>query len=220
MDKFRSWTGTFLLAILAGISIGIGCVIYMTQENAVIGSFLFSVGLMTVLVFRWNLFTGKMAYISYRDPQKVLWLILIWLGNLLGTFLLSVVMSVTRQGAKLHEKAVHLAEIKLGDNLLSLFILGIFCGLLMYVAVEGYRSNPHPVGKYLGIIFSVMVFILSGFEHCVADMFYFWMAGVLGDGFLSLVVITLGNVVGGAGCAALHRLSGRLIEEPEPAKAE
>lgn len=220
MDKFRSWAGTFLLAILAGISIGIGCVVYLSQENAVVGAFLFSVGLMTILVFRWNLFTGKMAYISYRDPQKVLWLFLIWLGNLLGTFLMSAVMSVTRQGAKLHEKAVHLAEIKLADSYPSLFILGIFCGLLMYVAVEGYRSNPHPVGKYLGIVFSVMVFILSGFEHCIADMFYFWMAGVLVNGLPCLAVITLGNAVGGAGCAALHRLGGRLIEEPQAAKTE
>ncbi|WP_085832655.1 formate/nitrite transporter family protein [Clostridium merdae] len=220
MDRIRTWAGTFVLAILAGISIGIGCVIYMLQENPVIGSFLFSVGLMTICVFRWNLFTGKLAYISYRDPKKVFWLLVIWLGNLLGTFLLSVAMSATRQAGKLHEKALHLAEIKLGDNLLSLFILGIFCGLLMYVAVDGYRENPHPVAKYLGIVFSVMVFILCGFEHCVADMFYFWMAGALGKGLLSLVVISLGNIVGGAGCAALHRLGGRLIEEQQPAKAE
>ena len=53
-------------------------------------------------------------------------------------------------------------------------------------------------GKYLSLFFGVMVFILCGYEHCVADMFYFTAAGVWSvDTVLRLVVITLGNAVGG-----------------------
>lgn len=220
MEKIRSWAGTFLLAVLAGISISIGCIIYLTQENHVVGSFLFSVGLMTICVFRWNLYTGKVAYISYRDPQKLLWLFIIWLGNLAGTLAASAAMLATRQAGRLREQVLNVVQPKLGDSYLSLFLLSVFCGILMYLAVEGFRSNPHPAGKYLAIIFSVMIFILSGFEHCVANMFYFWLAGMTGKSMVCLVVMTLGNTVGGAGIAWLHRTAGRLIEETQTAKAE
>ena len=54
------------------------------------------------------------------------------------------------------------------------------------------------MGKYLSLFLGVMVFILSGFEHSVADMFYFWMAGNwAGDAIIRLIVITLGNAAGG-----------------------
>lgn len=56
---------------------------------------------------------------------------------------------------------------------MSLFILGIFCNLLIFVAVDGFKENPHEIGKYLSLFFGVSVFIICGFEHCVADMFYF-----------------------------------------------
>lgn len=220
MEKIKSWAGTFLLAVLAGISISIGCIIYLTQENHVVGSFLFSVGLMTICVFRWNLYTGKVAYISYRDPHKLLWIFMIWLGNLAGTLAASAAVLATRHAGRLREQVLNVVQPKLDDSYHSLFLLSVFCGILMYIAVEGFRSNPHPAGKYLAIIFSVMVFILSGFEHCVANMFYFWLAGMTGKSMICLVVMTLGNTVGGAGIAWLHRTAGRLIEEPQTAKAE
>ena len=88
--------------------------------------------------------------------------------------------------------------MKLDDSLLSLFILGILCNIFIYIAVEGYMRNPHELGKYLSLFFGVMVFILSGTEHCVADMFYFWMAGAWNaKAILCVVVISLGNAVGG-----------------------
>ena len=48
---------------------------------------------------------------------------------------------------------------------------------MIYIGVEGYRSNPHELGKYLALFFGVCVFILCGFEHCVANMYYFTMGG-------------------------------------------
>lgn len=81
---------------------------------------------------------------------------------------------------------------------LSLFLLGVLCNIFIYIAVEGFNQNPHQLGKYLSLFFGVMVFILCGYEHCVADMFYFTVAGVWSvDTFLRLLVITLGNAVGG-----------------------
>ena len=50
--------------------------------------------------------------------------------------------------------------------------LAVFCNVMIYIGVEGYRSNPHELGKYLALFFGVCVFILCGFEHCVANMYY------------------------------------------------
>ena len=87
------------------------------------------------------------------------------------------IATLTRAGAGLAEKAAGLCEVKLSDSFVSLFFLGILCNILIYIAVEGYGKIQHETGKYLALLFGVMVFILCGTEHCVADMFYFWMAG-------------------------------------------
>ena len=64
--------------------------------------------------------------------------------------------------------------------------------------MEGFNKNPHEAGKYLALFFGVAVFILCGFEHCVANMFYFSMAGMWsGRAVLYLLVMTAGNAVGG-----------------------
>ena len=88
--------------------------------------------------------------------------------------------------------------MKLGDGLMSLFFLGVLCNIFIYIAVEGFKNAPHDAGRYLALIFGVMGFILCGTEHCVADMFYFWMAGAWGGRAAACVlVITLGNCAGG-----------------------
>ena len=52
----------------------------------------------------------------------------------------------------------------MNDDLLSIFILSIFCNILMFIAVDGFKNNPHEIGKYVGIFLGVTVFILCGFE--------------------------------------------------------
>ncbi|MGL6221297.1 MAG: formate/nitrite transporter family protein, partial [Lacrimispora sphenoides] len=60
---------TFVNAIIAGIAISIGGVIYLTLENHIAGSFLFSIGLFTIYTFGFNLFTGKVCYIVNEKPS-------------------------------------------------------------------------------------------------------------------------------------------------------
>ena len=81
---------------------------------------------------------------------------------------------------------------------MSLFFLGVLCNIFIFIGVDEYKNNEHICGKYLAIILAVMGFILIGSEHCVADMFYYNMAGSYSfDIFLRLLVITIGNAVGG-----------------------
>ena len=176
-------------------------------ENKVIGAAAFTVGLFVICTFGFHLFTGKVCYVLQNDRDYAIDLPVIWLGNLIGTGLTAGIASLTRIAPAVREKAISLCQIKLNDSLFSLFLLGILCNILIYIAVDGYKSNPHELGKYLSLFFGVMIFILCGTEHCVADMFYFWMAGLWsGRAILSVLVITLGNAVGGVLFATLHQV--------------
>lgn len=187
----------FLLAILAGAAISFGGTVFLSLESKVLGSLFFAIGLFMVCTLKLNLFTGKACYLPGKKPVYVAFLCLVWVGNLVGAQLVATLLKLTRVGPVLVEKAIGICQIKTDDTLISLFILGVFCNIMIYVGVESHMANEHQVGKYLGIIFGVMVFILCSYEHCVADMFYFAMAGWTPRAFACTLAITLGNVAGG-----------------------
>ncbi len=189
---------TFVFAVLAGLSISIGGAVFLASDSKVVGAIFFTVGLFAVCTFGFNLFTGKVCYVFERDASYALDLPIIWLGNFCGAVGTAALLSLTRMGPALKEKAAALAQVKLGDSPLSVFILAIFCNILIFIAVDGFNKNPHQLGKYLSLLFGVTVFILCGFEHCVANMFYFamgeaWSLKTLGY----LLIMTAGNAVGG-----------------------
>lgn len=189
---------TLIYGILAGISIAIGGTAFLSVESKALGALLFTVGLFTICTFGFNLFTGKVCYVFERDRDYAMDLPVIWLGNLCGTWLTAFVESQTRIGPALAERAHALCQVKLDDGIPSVFILAVFCNILIFIAVDGFNKNPHELGKYLSLTFGVTVFILCGFEHCVANMYYFSMAGMWSVKTLGYVlVMTLGNAVGG-----------------------
>ena len=102
------------------------------------------------------------------------------------------VLNTRIQGIR--ENAVGICETKLADGPLSIFLLAIFCGILMYIAVDGFREKENPLILFI----CVSVFILSGFEHCIANMFYFSIAGAWSlKTIVYLIIMTLGNSLGG-----------------------
>lgn len=189
----------FVLALYSGLCIGIGGTVYLSVDNSVIGGIFFSLGLLTILIFGFNLFTGKVGYIVTNKPSYLLEVFTVWLGNFAGTYLFALIIRGTRIFTKISEKCSAIVEVKQNDSYLSLFILGIFCGMLMFIAVDTYKKNHKEQGFLccLVAIFCVVVFILSGYEHCIADMFYFALTGKVGACFVPLIVITLGNALGG-----------------------
>ena len=193
MEKFR----IFLSSILAGMAIAIGGIANLTLENKVAGAIFFTAGLFTVCVFGFHLFTGKVCYVFENKAGYIIDLAVIWLGNLAGAVITGFLILQTRISG-INEKAITMAANKLSQSPLSVFILGIFCNIMIYIAVEGYRSCKHEIGKYLAIFFGVTVFVLCGFEHCVANMFYLTMANAWDQkALLFLLINTAGNIVGG-----------------------
>ncbi len=199
----------FIYAVLAGAAISVGGAVYLSLDNKIVGALLFTVGLFAVCVNGFNLYTGKVAYVFDNKPKYLLFLLNCWVGNLLGTWLVAALLSLTRAGAAMAEKAAGLCETKLADGPLSIFILAIFCNMLVCLAVDGFRFNQHEIGKYIGLFLGVSVFILCGFEHCVANMFYFSMGGCWSvHTFVWLLIMTAGNSLGGVvlpGCRKLRR---------------
>ena len=193
----RKTLDIFLRSFLTGIAIALGGTVYLSCENKYLGAFLFGTGLFVILSFGFSLFTGKVGYAVENRLSYIPELCLIWLGNLAGTAAAAGLLLNTRISG-IGESAKSMCSLKFSDDLLSVFILACFCGLLMFIAADGYKVITNPVGQMLAVFLPVVVFILSGFEHCVANMFYFtiaraWDAKAVGY----LLVMTLGNAAGG-----------------------
>lgn len=185
----------FCRAVMAGLGIAMGGIVYLSVENQVIGAFLFAIGLYAIVLNGLFLYTGKVGYLVVEEKKKeyLLLLLVTWLGNLVGTALGAFGASNTRISG-IVSKAESICAVKMGDNPLSIFILAVFCGILMYIAVDGYKEKGNPVILFLG----VSVFILSGFEHCIANMFYFSLAGAWSvKAIVYLLIMTIGNSIGG-----------------------
>lgn len=196
----------FSSAVLAGMCIGLGAMVFLSLENRIVGAMLFTIGLFCVCSFGLNLFTGKVCYAPENGFKSACALPVIWLGNLVGTGVTALMIMLTRTDV-IAAKASELCSVKLNDSLLSLFLLGVLCNIFIYIAVESFKSNPHELGKYIALFFGVMAFILTGTEHCIADMFYFHLSGWNPDVLLRVLVITLGNSAGGIAIRSLHRFA-------------
>lgn len=205
----------FLYAIMAGAFIAMGGVVFLSLDNKIVGAFMFSLGLFAVCTLKYNLFTGKVGYLFCNYVKTYLpWCLMVWVGNLVGSIIVAELVRLTRIAPGIIEKSTKLVQVKADDSLISLFVLGIFCNIMVVHAVDQYLNNPHEVGKYLGIVMSIMVFILCGFEHCIADMFYIQMARMWNSQtIIALIVITLGNVLGGILIPTMRKINTKLKSE-------
>lgn len=195
-DNINKFFKLFIPSILAGISISLAGFIFLSVDNKYLGSVLFTLGLFLVCTRSYNLYTGKVYYC--KTIQNIKDLLIIILGNFIGTNIIGLLLRCTRYATSLTTKANSIIDIKLSDNLLSLFILAIICNVFIFVAVDGYKKSKDNVSKYLSLFFGVIGFVITGTEHVVADMFYFAVAGnYTSKAFIVLLIVFLGNTVGG-----------------------
>lgn len=173
---------------LASLCICIGCcvnIMCIHKGNAFAGAFLFSVGLLTICYYKFNLFTGKIGYVVYEKNFLEVFIILVC--NLLFSYVTGLLCSLIIE-VPVVEK---MCEAKLLQKPVETLIKSFFCGVLMFVAVDLFKKNTR-----LGILMCVPVFILSGFEHCIANMVYFGM--VKSTDFVPFLLLNIaGNTVGG-----------------------
>lgn len=193
----------FLKGLLAGIAISFGGLVYiMTRKligNAVLGAYLFSIGLILVCNFGYFLYTGKICYLidelkNKTRPNYIIQLILGYLGNVIGALIFGLTCKLVLDMPDFVETMI---SDKVNDEWYSLIIKGIFCGILIYLAVEGFKKSKTDIGKYVILILCVGTFIVCGFEHSIADAFYFSLSENFLETIPALLLITLGNTIGG-----------------------
>ena len=178
--------------IAAGIVISLGGGVFLACENRVVGAVLFSVALLCICMKSYSLFTGKVGFLPHSHTKKD-WvsLLLALAGNAVGAALGGLALRYALPS--LGTAAETLCSAKLAQGALQTLIRGGFCGLLMYLAVSIWRERQTP----LGVLFCIPVFILSGYEHSIADMFYFAAAGQISWPVLAFLGLTvLGNSLG------------------------
>ena len=183
----------FLRAVLAGIAIGLGGCIFMgmvTSEYKWVGAILFSIGLLTVFTFGLDLYTGKVGYAVDNKPSYIIDLVVIILGNFVGALIIGYMIPMSDAAQVLLVDA----RLDVDIDWWRVFCKGVFCGMLMFIAADFYKTRK----SYLATFVCVPVFILAGFEHSIADMFYFCAAGEFTlDAFLFILTVIAGNAVGG-----------------------
>ena len=198
-----NYSRTLINAILAGIFIGIAGTVYLSIPQPVTGALFFGFGLLTIINFKFKLFTGAIGYFATVTRatlvSRIIELIIIWAGNVAGCYLVGTLIRNSRSFAAISARVANICAIKNADSPASWLILSFFCGILMYTAVEtSGRQQLAPVYRVAAVFLCVAVFILSGFEHCIANMYYYTAAGAWNStAFAAIAVMTLGNTLGG-----------------------
>lgn len=198
---------SLLLSTAAGVMIGIGGTVNLVlsaQGKNVEGAVFFAVALLTICYLGLHLFTGRVGNIvnSENFTQDLILLGTCIGGNLIGTALAGVICGESTPA--IIETAHNMCISKLDRAFVSTVTSAFMCGILMYVAVTVYKEK----NSIAGILFCVPVFILSGYEHSIADMFYFFAAGnVGGDMAVFILTVILGNALGGMFLPTLRKLA-------------
>jgi len=189
-------------SFLSGLCIAFGATVYLMclsfgSNFRFLGAFLFGIGLFTIIHFGFWLYTGKVGKVLDNKPKHILDLIVCLIGNFLGVAFVSGLMLLTRQAETLKEIAAPIVEAKQNDAPYSIYINAVFCGIMIYLAVVGHEMCPYSLGKVLFASLPIVLFIIVGFDHCVANLSYYMYAGSYSwKGVLYFLLMILGNASG------------------------
>lgn len=239
----KSTSMTLSLAIMAGVFIGLAFIFYITvttgsgQSNwglsRLVGGLAFSMGLILIVICGGELFTSSvLSSISWANKQITLGKMLstwgkVYVGNFIGAMFLIVIVSSAGLYQLDHGQwglnALNIAQHKLHHTTLQAFSLGLLCNLLVCLAIWLTFSSTNALTKAVMTIMPVAMFVSTGFEHCVANMFMvplgiviqhfapeiFWTQigvpqaqyadlNIMNFISLNLIPVTFGNIIGGA----------------------
>lgn len=182
LNKRQEFFKLAKLSILAAILIALGGTAYLRISDKIIGSAMFSIGLYAVIELKANLFTGKVGYIN--NKKKLIDGAFILLFNIFIALICGIIY-------RYNFGIASSVATKLDKNIFKLFVDSVICGICIYLAVEGGKTNK------VMVLLGVMVFILVGAEHCVADAFYLGASETITWINMSrLLIVILGNSVG------------------------
>ncbi len=171
-------------SVIAGILIGLGVIINTLSGIPELGAMFFSFGLLTIIELGLPLYTGKIGFYDLtKEKSKFLFVVLI--GNLIGIIFCTFTYGIMNPDfiTMLQAKA----QIKFSKDFVDMVIGGIFCGGLIHFAVKAKN--------YIITILAIMIFILIGAEHCIAD-FPYLLVTTEPINWLKFLMIIVGNSLG------------------------
>lgn len=177
-----------ILSIFAGLSISFGAMFYLIIPNQYFASAIFSLGIILVMTFNFKLFTGVIPK-QFQSNQSLSTNIIIYFGNILGAMIGSVFALSSSKSSLIIQRAFTIIENK--TNFLRTLIAGIACGIIIGLIVH----IQHQKFRCVMAIPLIMLFILLGFEHCIANSFYMLVSSNIKIGIL--LASTIGNIIGG-----------------------
>lgn len=198
---------TLVSSFISGILIAIGGVVFLSTENKYLGAFAFAVGLFFIVEGGFKLYTGSIGYALDNDKITNFLLPVIVIGNFLGTFFASGIIHLTRIFENITLNANELVNTKLNDSWYSVLILAIMCGILIFLGVNTFKKSNNNFSKVFAIIICVFVFIISSYEHCIANMFYISIADAWSlKSLLYMLLMIIGNSIGGLLIPGLNKI--------------
>ena len=243
------WWRICLLGVMAGAFIAFGAAassvsmygIPVTGLSRTVGGAVFPIGLMLIILVGGELFTGDCLMITGAMDGRYPWksvicdLILVFVSNFVGALFIAFLVTHSGQlGFSDNELGAYVIKVaagKLNIPFGTAFLSGILCNILVCAAVFMAAGATDVTGKLWATFFPIFVFVICGFEHCVANMYYL-TAGILAAGNAAyaakatalygfdvverltsrgwidmltknLLPVTLGNIVGGMVCVGL-----------------
>lgn len=181
-------------SVIAGMFIALGCMAYL-KVGGYLGAFLFSFGLLSVVLYSVPLYTGRAGFCSTSEDLKHLPLVL--LGNLVGT----TILARCARGCfpDMVEAAQRIVQVRMTSPLYAGFFASVLCGFVMTTIVQFARKQQEggEPRNFLILILGIPLFILSGYWHSIADSFYYVVAGRFDISMLWLYPMTVvGNYLG------------------------
>lgn len=169
-------------AAVAGFLIGLGVIINTLASSPILGAALFSFGLLTIIHMQLPLYTGQIGFITEKKISDLFWILIFNFIGIMFAISLKVIPNDTFT-LILQDKA----NIKFSKTLFQMFTDAFLCGTLIHFAV---KCKQHII-----TIMTVMIFILIGAEHCIAD-FPYLIADLSLENCLKFFIVVMGNSVG------------------------
>ena len=186
---FKSMLAGMLIAVAGAVFLSCQTMIPDKSIAKVVSSFLFSIGLIGVLVLEADLFTGKIGYVDMWSKFGLALIALVF--NLIIAFLIGLLYKGINFSS-MSVNGVFPFDSRLAKEWYQLLFDGFICGILIYLAVELYKKTK----SFIPVIMCVMAFILSGAEHSIADAFYLGASQLSLVAFGKLGLVIVGNVAG------------------------
>lgn len=199
-------------SLVAGILISLGATAFLGIRQGghsfgfhIVGAVFFTLGLYIIIHWKLWLFTGKVGFVTDYKPRFWISLLVCLLSNLVGAVGFPALVKLTRLYSQIEPAAKPLVAAKLNDTPLSVFILSVMCGVMIYIAVRGHASFAYPLAKTIVVFLAIPTFIMCGFEHVIANAAYFTYAHVLSWKVVwYFVLMAVGNGIGSIGLDWLY----------------